>query len=93
MLHARANASAGSVIAGNSGGSEQTPRDEVAFGATVVLKNLDLDEEEEFTLVGAGEEDYAAGKILVTSPLAQGMIGKKDRRSSRNPRPPGDDPI
>jgi transcription elongation factor GreA len=53
------------------------PKDQVAFGATVVVKDLDLDEQEEFTLVGAGEEDYAEGKILVTSPLAQGLIGKK----------------
>ena len=63
------------------------PRDEVAFGAAVVLKDLDLDEKEEFTLVGAGEEDYAAGKILVTSPLAQGLMGKKvgDRVEIRVP--------
>ncbi|HID78833.1 MAG TPA: transcription elongation factor GreA [Planctomycetaceae bacterium] len=52
-------------------------KDEVAFGATVRVRDLDLDEEEEFTLVGAGEEDYAAGKILVTSPLAQGLLGHK----------------
>ena len=32
---------------------------------------------EEFTLVGGGEEDYTAGKILITSPLAQGMVGKR----------------
>ena len=55
----------------------QMPKGEVAFGSTVVVKDLDLDDEEEFTLVGAGEEDYALGKILVTSPLAQGMMGKK----------------
>ncbi len=53
------------------------PKDEVAFGCTVRVNDLDLDEEEEFTLVGAGEEDYAEGKILVTSPLAQGLMGKK----------------
>jgi len=47
------------------------------FGCTVAVKDLDLDEEEQFTLVGAGEEDYMAGKILVTSPLAQGLLGKK----------------
>ena len=52
-------------------------KDEVSFGATVVVKDLDCGDEEEFTLVGAGEEDYAAGKILVTSPLAQGLVGKK----------------
>jgi transcription elongation factor GreA len=55
----------------------QMPKDEVAFGSTVVVKDLDLGDEEEFTLVGAGEEDYALSKILVTSPLAQGMMGKK----------------
>jgi transcription elongation factor GreA len=53
------------------------PRDEVVFGCTVVVNDLDLDDEEEFTLVGAGEEDYMTGKILITSPLAQGMVGKK----------------
>ena len=55
----------------------KAPADEVAFGGTVVVRDLEFDDEEEFTLVGAGEEDYEAGKILVTSPLAQGLIGKK----------------
>jgi transcription elongation factor GreA len=53
------------------------PRGEVAFSATVRVKDLDLDDEEEFTLVGAGEEDYDTGKILVTSPIGQGLLGKK----------------
>ncbi|CAN0351401.1 unnamed protein product, partial [Ectocarpus sp. 4 AP-2014] len=30
-----------------------------------------------FFLVGSGEEDFDEGKINVTSPLAQGLIGKK----------------
>ena len=55
----------------------QFPKDEVAFGCTVVVKDLDFGDKEEFTLVGAGEEDYDTGKILVTSPLAQGLNGKK----------------
>lgn len=53
------------------------PKGEVAFGSIVVLKDLDFGDEETFELVGAGEEDYDAGKILVTSPLAQGLLGKK----------------
>jgi transcription elongation factor GreA len=53
------------------------PKDEVVFGVTVKVKDLDFDDEEEFTLVGEGEEDYDSGKILCTSPLAQGLIGKK----------------
>lgn len=52
-------------------------KDEVSFGATVVVKDLDFGDNEEFTLVGAGEEDYDAGKILITSPLAQGLVGRK----------------
>lgn len=55
----------------------QLPRDEVAFGATVVVKDLEFGDEEKFILVGAGEEDYDEGRILVTSPLAQGLVGKK----------------
>jgi transcription elongation factor GreA len=52
-------------------------KDEVAFGTTVVVKDLDFGDEEEFTLVGAGEEDYDAGRINIASPLAQGLVGKK----------------
>ena len=52
-------------------------KDEVAFGATVVVKDLEYGDEEEYTLVGAGEEDYDTGKILITSPVGQGLMGKK----------------
>ena len=57
--------------------STKTPKGQVAFGCTVVVKDLDFGDEEEFTLVGAGEEDYDTGKINVASPLAQGLVGKK----------------
>jgi transcription elongation factor GreA len=52
-------------------------RDEVGFGATVKVLDVDLDDEEEITLVGAGEEDYDAGRYLITSPIGQGLLGKK----------------
>lgn len=65
------------------------PRDEVVFGATVVVKDLDFGDEEVFVLVGAGEEDYDAGKILVTSPLAQGLLGKKAGEKVEIPVPKG----
>ena len=55
----------------------KVPKDRVAFGCTVVVKDLDFGDTEVFTLVGAGEEDYDAGKINVASPLAQGLVGKK----------------
>ena len=60
-----------------TGGSHPSPRDEVVPGATVVVKDIDLDSEEEFTLVGIRDVDYGAGKIFVESPLARGLLGKK----------------
>ncbi len=51
--------------------------DSVSFGASVRVKDLDLDEEETFQLIGPGEEDYNTNKILTTSPIAQGLLGKK----------------
>lgn len=51
--------------------------DTVKFGTKVKVLDLDLDEEEEFTLVGPGDEDYDQNKILTTSPIGEGLIGKK----------------
>ena len=50
---------------------------EVVFGSTVVVRDLKFGDDEIFVLVGAGEEDYDAGKINVASPLAQGLLGRK----------------
>jgi transcription elongation factor GreA len=66
-----------------------SPKDEVSFGSTVVVKDLDFGDEEVFTLVGAGEEDYDSGKINVTSPLAQGLLGKKIGAKVEIPVPAG----
>ncbi len=65
------------------------PTDQVAFGATVVVRDLDLDDEEEFTLVGAGDEDYDAGRFLITSPIGQGLLGKKVGEQVEIPVPRG----
>jgi len=65
------------------------PKDQVVFGVTVKVKDLDFGDEEEFTLVGAGEEDYDAGKILITSPLAQGLLGKKQGEKAKIEVPGG----
>ena len=53
------------------------PQGEVRFGATVKVKRKGEKNAETYTLVGAGEEDYDLGKILVSSPLAQGLLGAK----------------
>lgn len=53
------------------------PTDAVVFGARVKVKDLDGGDEEEFVLVGPGEEDYNSNRILTTSPIGQGLLGKK----------------
>jgi transcription elongation factor GreA len=66
------------------------PKDQVVFGATVVVKDIDMDEDEEYTLVGAGDEDYDKGRVLITSPLGQGLLGKKIGEVAKIPAPKGD---
>jgi transcription elongation factor GreA len=53
------------------------PTDRVVYGSKVRVLDLVLDEEEDFILVGPGEEDYDQNKILLTSPIGQGLVGKK----------------
>jgi transcription elongation factor GreA len=53
------------------------PRDTVVFGARVRVKDLDMDEEEVYELVGPGQQDYDNNKILTSSPIGQGLMGKK----------------
>lgn len=53
------------------------PKDQVVFSSTVKVKDLEFGDTEEFTLVGAGDEDYDAGRILITSPLGKGLLAKK----------------
>ncbi|MFM7563435.1 MAG: transcription elongation factor GreA, partial [Planctomycetota bacterium] len=43
----------------------KVPKGEVAFGATVKVLDLDLDDVEEITLVGQGDEDYDKGRYLI----------------------------
>ena len=55
------------------------PKDVVNFGSVVTVKDLSDGSEERYELVGPGEEDYATEpmKILTSSPIAQGLVGKR----------------
>ncbi|NIP85130.1 MAG: transcription elongation factor GreA [Planctomycetales bacterium] len=77
LLQAKINLLKDKIARGNIIDPSTLPKGEVTFGAKVVVKDLDFGDEEVFVLVGAGEEDYDNGRILVTSPLAQGLLGKK----------------
>lgn len=63
--------------------------DRVVFGATVRVADLSDESEEDFTLVGPGEEDYDHNRILLTSPIGQGLIGKKVGEVAEVPIPRG----
>ncbi|CAM3743329.1 transcription elongation factor GreA [Avibacterium gallinarum] len=49
----------------------------VIFGATVVLVNVNTDEEVTYQIVGDDEADIKQGLISVNSPIARGLIGKE----------------
>ena len=77
MLTAKVNSLKSKLARASIVDETKLPKDQVAFGAPVRVMDLDLDEEETFTLVGAGEEDYDEAKYPVTSPIGQGLMGKK----------------
>ena len=53
------------------------PTDRVVFGSHVKVLDLDMKDEEDFILVGPGEEDYDQNKILTTSPIGIALVGKQ----------------
>ena len=77
MLQAKVNLMRSELARASIVDPSKLPKDEVVFGATVTVKDLDYGDEEQFTLVGAGDEDYDAGRYLITSPIGQGLLGKK----------------
>ncbi|MCE2801466.1 MAG: GreA/GreB family elongation factor [Planctomycetaceae bacterium] len=77
LMQAKINALKAKLAGAQIVDTSSMPKDRVAFGARVKLKDLKFDDEEEYTLVGAGDEDYEKGRILTTSPFAVAMMGKK----------------
>ncbi|HZW34422.1 MAG TPA: transcription elongation factor GreA [Isosphaeraceae bacterium] len=66
-----------------------TSADRAAYGTKVRVLDLELNEEEDFVLVGPGEEDYDQNKILITSPIGQGLVGKQIGEEVEVPIPRG----
>src|SRR6478752_7283665 len=77
MLQARINDLQDKLARGMIVDRSTLPTDRVVFGSKVRVLDLDVDDEEEFCLVGPGEEDYDLNRILLTSPIGQGLVGKK----------------
>jgi transcription elongation factor GreA len=53
------------------------PNDRIVFGTTVLLNDLDTDDEFKIRLVGPDESDADNGDISVLSPLGRALIGKE----------------
>ncbi len=47
----------------------------IVFGATVTLTDIDTDDEVIYQIVGEEEADIKAGRISVTSPVGKALIG------------------
>ena len=89
MLQARINELQNELARAMIVDRSNLPTDRVVFGAKVRVLDLDLEEEEDFILVGPGEEDYDQNKILLTSPIGQGLVGKKVGETVEVPIPRG----
>lgn len=55
---------------------DEVKTDLVSIGSTVRLKDLEFDEEVEYTIVGSAEADPASNKISNESPVGRALIGK-----------------
>ena len=50
--------------------------DKVVFGATVLLRDDETEEERRYQIVGEDEAEIKEGKISIKSPIARALIGK-----------------
>jgi transcription elongation factor GreA len=53
------------------------PKDRAVFASKVILENTDTGEDVAYRLVGPDESDVGKGRISVSSPLGQAILGKK----------------
>lgn len=58
---------------------EDIAKDKAYIGATVHLKDLDTEEELQYTLVSAVEADFELGKISIASPIGKALLGQKEK--------------
>jgi transcription elongation factor GreA len=57
--------------------TKKLSKDRAVFGSTVLLENIETGEEVEYQLVGPDESDIGKGRISISSPLGQVMLGKQ----------------
>ena len=65
------------------------PRDRVGFGSTVVVLDVNKDEEVTYKLVTSEETDVNNGLISTSSPIGKGLLGKQVGDEVQIPSPGG----
>ncbi|NLI90636.1 MAG: transcription elongation factor GreA [Peptococcaceae bacterium] len=51
-------------------------KDNVSVGSTIILKDIEFGDEEEYTIVGSAEADPAVNKISNESPVGKAVLGQ-----------------
>lgn len=54
------------------------PRDRASYGSTLVLRDLDRDEEVTYRLVTPEESDFEKGLISTSSPIGRSLLNKEE---------------
>ena len=54
------------------------PKDKIGLGSTVVVFDVNADQEVTYHLVTTEESDVAAGKISTSSPIGRSLLGKRN---------------
>jgi transcription elongation factor GreA len=66
------------------------PSDKVVFASRFVLENIDTGEEVTYQLVGQEESDIGEGRVSVSSPLGQAILGKAPGNEVKVQAPSGE---
>lgn len=66
-----------------------TPSGRVVFGAKVKVYDPESDEESQFQIVGQSEGDASCGRISLSSPIGQALIGREEGDEVRVKTPGG----
>ena len=56
---------------------DETKSDVVTPGSTVTIHDVEMDEDDVFTIVGSMEANLAAGKLSYESPIGAALLNKK----------------
>ena len=69
---------------------KEMPYDKVGFGSRVKIRDLDMEEDFDFTIVAGDFMDLDGGHVSLASPIARGLLGAKQGEEVKVSLPAGD---